>query len=79
MMACKWCPILKLELKRRDDELERINNEQINFIMSTRDLRVLENFLSGIGTRLDLILDSQDRGVSSLNSPSRSKQEFLGR
>ena len=78
-MACEWCPILKLEISRRDNELERINNEQINFFMSTRDLRMLENFLSSIGTRLDLILGDKSSAPSSLNSPSRSRQEFLGR
>ena len=37
-MACEWCDLLKKELERRDEEIKRLNEQQFDLSISTKDM-----------------------------------------
>jgi len=37
-MACEWCDIYKKELERRDEEIKRLNEQQFDLSISTKDM-----------------------------------------
>ena len=65
----EWHGVYRQEIKRRDEEIERLSNEQINILMTTRDLRKFGEFLSSVGERLDSIQEQVDKIQNNRFSP----------
>ena len=75
----EWHGVYRQEIRRRDEEIERLNNEQINIFMTTRDLRKFGEFLRGVGERLDSIQQQVDKIENNRFSPrGNSVQRYVG-
>ena len=75
----EWHGVYRQEIKRRDEEIERLSNEQINILLRTRDLRQFGEFLSGVEERLDAIQEQVDKIQNSKFSPrENSVQREVG-
>jgi len=75
----EWHGVYRQEIKRRDEEIERLNNEQINILLRTRDLRQFGEFLSGVEERLDAIQEQVDKIQNNRFSPrENSVQREVG-
>ena len=37
-MACEWCDLYKKEIARRDEEIKRLNEQQFDLSISTKDM-----------------------------------------
>ncbi len=75
----EWHGVYRQEIRRRDEEIERLNNEQINIFMTTRDLRKFGEFLRGVGERLDSIQQQVDKIENNRFSPrGNSVQSAVG-
>ena len=75
----EWHDVYRQEIKRRDEEIERLSNEQINILMTTRDLRKFGEFLSSVGERLDSIQEQVDKIQNNRFSPrENSVQREVG-
>ena len=75
----EWHGVYRQEIRRRDEEIERLNNEQINIFMTTRDLRKFGEFLSSGGERLDSIQEQVDKIQNNRFSPrGNSVQREVG-
>ena len=65
----EWHDVYRQEIRRRDEEIERLNNEQIRLFLTTRDLRKFGEFLSSVGERLDSIQEQVDKIQNNIFSP----------
>ena len=65
----EWHGVYRQEIRRRDEEIERLNNEQINILMTTRDIRKFGEFLRSVGERLDSIQQQVDKIQNNKFSP----------
>ena len=65
----EWHDVYRQEIKLRDEEIERLNNEQIRLFLTTRDLRKFGEFLSSVGERLDSIQEQVDKIQNNRFSP----------
>ena len=75
----EWHGVYRQEIKRRDEEIERLSNEQINILLRTRDLRQFGEFLSGVEEKLDAIQEQVDKIQNSKFSPrENSVQREVG-
>ena len=75
----EWHGVYRQEIKRRDEEIERLSNEQINILLRTRDLRQFGEFLSGVEERLDAIQEQVDKIQNNRFSPrENSVQREVG-
>ena len=75
----EWHGVYRQEIRRRDEEIERLNNEQINIFMTTRDLRKFGEFLRGVGERLASIQQQVDKIENNRFSPrGNSVQREVG-
>ena len=75
----EWHGVYRQEIKRRDEEIERLNNEQINILLRTRDLRQFGEFLSGVEEKLDAIQEQVDKIQNNRFSPrENSVQREVG-
>lgn len=75
----EWHGVYRQEIKRRDEEIERLSNEQINILLRTRDLRQFGEFLSGVEEKLDAIQEQVDKIQNNRFSPrENSVQREVG-
>ena len=75
----EWHGVYRQEIRRRDEDIERLNNEQINLFMTTRALRKFGEFLRGVGERLDSIQQQVDKIENNRFSPrGNSVQREVG-
>jgi len=75
----EWHDVYRQEIKLRDEEIERLNNEQIRLFLTTRDLRKFGEFLSSVGERLDSIQEQVDKIQNNRFSPrGNSVQREVG-